>query len=95
MDPAPPAYLSPQDAQARGIADGDYVEVFYDRGGYVARCILSEGSRPGVISTPKGWQRNQHKRGGYQEVTGGHFDPFTVNNSFYETLADVRKWEEE
>ena len=95
MDPEPTTYLNPQDAQARGIADGDYVEVFNDRGGYVARCILSEGIRPGVISTPKGWQRNQHKRGGYQEVTGGHFDPFTVNNSFYETLADVRKWEEE
>ena len=95
MDPELTTYLNPQDAQARGIADGDYVEVFNDRGGYVARCILSEGIRPGVISTPKGWQRNQHKRGGYQEVTGGHFDPFTVNNSFYETLADVRKWEEE
>lgn len=94
MDPEPTTYLNPADAAARGIADGDYVEVFNDRGSYVARCILSEGIRPGVISTPKGWQRNQHKRGGYQEVTGGHFDPFTVNNSFYETLADVRKWEE-
>lgn len=95
LDPEPTTYLNPQDAAERGIADGDYVEVFNDRGSYVAKCILSEGIRPGVISTPKGWQRNQHKKGGYQEVTGGHFDPFTVNNSFYETLADVRPWDGE
>ncbi len=92
LDPEPTTYLNPLDAAERGIEDGDYVEVFNDRGSYVAKCILSEGVRPGVISTPKGWQRNQHKKGGYQEVTGGHFDPFTVNNSFYETLADVRVW---
>lgn len=95
MDPEPTTYLNPQDAEARGIQDGDYVEVYNDRGSYVAKCILSEGVRPGVVSTPKGWQRNQHKKGGYQEVTGGHFDPFTVNNSFYETLAEVRKWDGE
>lgn len=95
LDPEPTTYLNPADAAERGIADGDYVEVFNDRGSYVAKCILSEGIRPGVISTPKGWQRNQHKKGGYQEVTGGHFDPFTVNNSFYETLADVRPWDGE
>lgn len=95
LDPEPTTYLNPADAAERGIADGDYVEVFNDRGSYVAKCILSEGVRSGVISTPKGWQRNQHKKGGYQEVTGGHFDPFTVNNSFYETLADVRPWDGE
>lgn len=95
LDPEPTTYLNPADAAERGIADGDYVEVFNDRGSYVAKCILSEGIRPGVICTPKGWQRNQHKKGGYQEVTGGHFDPFTVNNSFYETLADVRPWDGE
>ncbi len=92
LDPEPVTYLNPLDAAERGITDGDDVEVFNDRGSYVSKCILSEGVRRGVVSTPKGWQRNQHKKGGYQEVTGGHFDGFTVNNSFYDTLADIRLW---
>lgn len=93
LDPEPTTYLNPDDAAEKGISDGDYIEVFNDRGSYVCKCILSSAIRRGVISTPKGWQRDQHKKGGYQEVTGGHFDAFSVNNSFYDTLADVRLWD--
>jgi molybdopterin guanine dinucleotide-containing S/N-oxide reductase-like protein len=43
------ARLHPQDAEARGIADGDLVRLHNDRGGVICAGRLSERVRPGVV----------------------------------------------
>ena len=43
------ARLHPQDAAARGIADGDLVRLFNDRGAIVCAARLTERVRPGVV----------------------------------------------
>ncbi|HEX6618541.1 MAG TPA: molybdopterin oxidoreductase family protein [Solirubrobacteraceae bacterium] len=47
--------LHPDDAAARGIADGDVVRVSNARGGVVARARLGDVVRPGVVALPSGW----------------------------------------
>ncbi|MDP3747667.1 MAG: molybdopterin guanine dinucleotide-containing S/N-oxide reductase [Phenylobacterium sp.] len=54
-----PIYLNPADAAARGIADGDLVEVFNDRGRCLAGAIVSDDIMTGVIRL----------------ATGGWYDP--------------------
>jgi biotin/methionine sulfoxide reductase len=49
-----PIRLHPTDAVARGIADGDVVRVFNDRGSCLAGAILSEAVRPGVAQLSTG-----------------------------------------
>jgi biotin/methionine sulfoxide reductase len=49
-----PAVLNPADARARGIADGDVVRVFNDRGAVLAGAVLSDNVRPGVIRLATG-----------------------------------------
>ena len=44
-----PILISPDDAAARGIADGDVVCVFNGRGQCLAGAVLSEDIRPGVV----------------------------------------------
>ena len=51
--------LNPDDAGARGIAAGDVVRVFNDRGQCLAGAVLSDAVRPGVV----------------QMATGAWFDP--------------------
>jgi biotin/methionine sulfoxide reductase len=46
--------IAPADAEARGIADGDVVRVFNDRGQVLAGARVSDGIRPGVIHLPTG-----------------------------------------
>jgi len=46
--------LNPADAAARGIADGDYVRVFNDRGAIVLRCRVMPLVMPGVAVVPQG-----------------------------------------
>ncbi|GAA0035770.1 molybdopterin-dependent oxidoreductase [Brevibacterium metallidurans] len=49
-----PCRLNPADAARRGIADGDIVRVFNDRGACLAGARLSEDVRPGVIQLSAG-----------------------------------------
>lgn len=49
-----PVTLHPQDAQARGIRDGDLVRVWNGRGQVLAGAVVTEGIRPGVICIHEG-----------------------------------------
>jgi len=49
-----PVYLNRGDAAARGIADGDLVELFNDRGRCLAGAILSDAIMPGVARLATG-----------------------------------------
>lgn len=93
LDPEPFVKINPKDAEARGIADGDYVECFNDRGFAVAKAVFSEGIRPGTLQYPKGWQLSQHKAGGWSMLSSTEFDSFAVNNNFMDVLCDVRVWD--
>ncbi|WP_413874593.1 molybdopterin guanine dinucleotide-containing S/N-oxide reductase [Albidovulum sp.] len=48
------ATMSPEDAAARGIAEGDIIRVFNARGACLAAVTLSDGIRRGVIQLPTG-----------------------------------------
>ena len=51
--------LAPEDAQARGISDGDRVRLFNDRGEVICRARRNATLRPGVALLPKGlWRHN-------------------------------------
>jgi len=93
LDPEPQVSMSPVDAKVRGISDGDVVEVFNDRGHVVLKAKLSEAQRPGMVSVPKGWRRDQFIAGSYQELTSDHLNTSTYNQCFYDVLCEVKKVE--
>lgn len=92
LDPEPFVKINPKDAAARSIGDGDYVECYNDRGFAVAKAVLSEAIRPGTLVYPKGWQLDQHKDGGWSQLSSTEFDSFAVNNNFMDVLCEVRVW---
>lgn len=49
-----PLTMHPQDAARRGIAAGDVVRVYNERGALLAGVILSDGIRPGVVQLATG-----------------------------------------
>ena len=58
-----PVRIHPDDAAARGIADGDVVRLYNDRGACLAGAVLSDALRPGVV----------------QLSTGAWFEPVWLN----------------
>ena len=49
-----PVRMNPEDAAARGIADGDVVRVFNDRGQCLAGAVITDALRPGVVELATG-----------------------------------------
>ena len=49
-----PCRMNPVDAAARGIADGDIIELANDRGRCLAGAVLSDAIRPGVVQLSTG-----------------------------------------
>jgi molybdopterin-containing oxidoreductase family molybdopterin binding subunit len=94
LDPEPLAKVNSIDAKARGVADGDIVEVFNDRGHAVLKCLIDESIAPGILSIPKGWQREQFIDGCFQELTNPEMDPYASAFSYYDSLVDFRKYKE-
>ena len=54
-DPAPALRVSPADALPRGIAEGDRVRIWNDRGSLEVLCTLDFGMRSGCVSLANGW----------------------------------------
>lgn len=76
--------MSIEDAQARGIQDGDDVEVFNDLGRIEIHAKISRAVQPGQVIIYHAWENFQFKNGnGFQnliptplnpvELAGGHF----------------------
>lgn len=49
-----PVRINAEDAAARGIEDGDLVELYNDRGTVIAGAVVSDGIMPGVVSIYEG-----------------------------------------
>lgn len=91
---APYAELDPADAAARGITEGDLVEVFNDRGALQLPARLSTRLRPGLAAVPWGWWTGHH---------GGDACANTLTNpartdwgggvAYHDTLVQVRRIE--
>ena len=93
IDQEPTVKMNPADAQSRGISDGDYVLVYNDRSpnGTVLKTVFNPGVRPGSVNIPHGWQRDQHKFGGYQELTSSATNPISLNFAYNDIMVEVKK----
>jgi anaerobic selenocysteine-containing dehydrogenase len=79
------------DATARGIADGDTVDVFNDRGSIALRAHVNGGVRPGVVAARLNW--NKLSAGGHNVnlLTSQRLNDLAGGPVFYSVLVDVRK----
>jgi anaerobic selenocysteine-containing dehydrogenase len=67
--PSPSLVIHPEDAAARGIADGDLVRVANDRGACRLTASVSDDAMPGVVVAPMGWWNADYPDGVSSQVT--------------------------
>ena len=107
----PLAELAPSDAAARGIADGDWVEVSTEAGRAVLQARVTPGERPGTVRIANGAWNREFGQGGLQHLSVRHRVPrqeaifqergepfgwvFGSTAPFYEQPCQVRRWREE
>jgi anaerobic selenocysteine-containing dehydrogenase len=78
------------DASARGIADGQVVRVFNDRGEYRCKAELSDRARPGVVHSLGIWWRKQGLGGtNVNELTSQALTDLGRAPTFYDCVVEV------
>jgi len=80
-----------EDAAARGIGEGDMVEIFNDRGSLSLRAHVNGSVRPGVVAARLGW--NKLSAGGHNVnlLTPQRVNDLGGGPVFYSVLVEVRK----
>ena len=94
--PEPWLEISPEDASARGIATGDVVEVYNDRGSYKVKALITAEIKPGGINQRQGWWPKHFVEGHYGSLLHMELNPAQdaiseTNFAPYDNLVQVKK----
>jgi anaerobic selenocysteine-containing dehydrogenase len=83
--------LHPDDARARGVAEGALVRAFNDRGSFVATARVSDAARPGVVVGLSIWWAKMCPGGrNANAVTSQELTDLGGGATFYDVLVEVR-----
>lgn len=84
--------IHPDDAAARGIADGDRVRAFNQRGEMLARARVSDAARPGLVVALSIWWKKLSADGkNANELTSQRLTDMGRAPTFYDVLVQIEK----
>ncbi len=89
-------WINPADAGRRGIAEGDLVRVFNDRGAMIIPARVTRRIRPGTVAVPQGaWyapdENGVCRRGCVNILTSQRPTPLAHGNAQHTILVEVRR----
>jgi anaerobic selenocysteine-containing dehydrogenase len=86
----PSLTIHPDDAARRGIADGQMIRTFNDRGSFLAKAHVSDTARPGVVVGLSIWWAKMCPGGrNANAVTGQELSDMGRGATFYDVLVEV------
>lgn len=87
--PRPILTVCPVDAIARGIADGDRVRVFNDRGSLETEARFDLGLRPGCVCMTNGWWISEG--GTVNFLSAGRETDMGHGAAFHDNIVEVER----
>ncbi|NMG75319.1 molybdopterin-containing oxidoreductase family protein [Aromatoleum diolicum] len=89
---SPKLEIHPDDAARRGIAAGERVRIFNDRGAFHAQAVITERVRCGLVVCPSIWWRKLSGDGeNANAVTSAALTDIGGGPTFYDCLVEVAK----
>jgi anaerobic selenocysteine-containing dehydrogenase len=89
-DPEPRLWISPADAESRGVADGAAIRLFNDRGEMDARALVTDRVPAGVVWMRDGWLGINDLTSGGRSVPDAAARAFPGGAAAYEARIEVR-----
>lgn len=87
----PVVKINPADAADLGIAEGDEVRVYNDRGSVTLRAVINAGLPRGMMSAPRGFQRSEFIDGHFQGLSIMKFNQACANQPFNDVAVSIEK----
>lgn len=86
--------IHPQDAEARGLSEGDEVRVFNERGATVVPCTITRRILPGVVNLPQGtwWTPDEDgvdRAGSINVLTSLRWTPYAFGAALQTVMVQV------
>lgn len=81
--------IHPRDAEARGIADGDPVRVFNDRGSLRLTALINRSLPEGVVAARLDWAKLSPDGSNVNALTGERLTDIGAGATFYSTLVEI------
>jgi anaerobic selenocysteine-containing dehydrogenase len=87
----PTIELAAEDARRRGLVEGQWAEVYNDRGRFQARVALTGAVRPGVaVATGLHWSKLSPGRSNVNSTTATALTDMAGGATFFDNLVEVR-----
>ena len=86
----PMCHINPEDAAARGIADGDKMRMFNERGECVLKAKYNAGVPQGILLHYHGWSSDAYEKGHYQ-LSSSKTDAFSDNVCIFDVTVQAEK----
>jgi anaerobic selenocysteine-containing dehydrogenase len=86
--------MHPKDAEARGIADGDAVRIWNDRGELKLTAMMNGSLPAGVVAGQLDWAKLAVDGGNANALTSERLTDIGAGATFYSTLVEVGKEQE-
>ena len=83
--------MHPVDAQERGIAEGDAVRIFNDRGSLTLTALINGSVPAGVVSARLDWAKLHPEDNNVNALTSERLTDLGAAPTFYSTLVEVAK----
>ena len=83
-------WINPDDAEYRGINDGEKVKVYNERGSLILKAVLTEKIPRGVVHAYFGWWDGVHQAN-LNKLTGEYISDIGYGTAFHNCLVEVQK----
>ena len=84
-------HMNPADAEAKGLAAGDLVKAYNERGHVVMPLVINPGVPQGMVTVPHGFEKGQFIDGHYQDLTLNVMHSMCVNTGYFDAHCNVVK----
>jgi anaerobic selenocysteine-containing dehydrogenase len=83
--------MHPVDAEARGIADGDPVRIWNDRGSLTLTAMVNGSVPPGVVAARMDWAKLHPDGSNVNALTSERLTDLGAGATFYSVVVEVTK----
>ncbi|GIO92676.1 molybdopterin-containing oxidoreductase family protein [Paenibacillus lactis] len=91
MEKEPTLQIHPEDAEQRGIADGDPIVVFNDRGTYEARAKVVDKMLPGTVVSQGLWWEGEGRKQRANALTPDRLADMGEGATFFSTVVEIKR----
>lgn len=91
LEREPLLQIHPEDAQTRGIVDGDLVTVWNDRGTYELKAKVTDLMLPGTVISQGLWWEGKGRRQRANALTSDRLSDMGQGATFFSTVVNVKR----